>query len=404
MHKTISSQERLKKSVSLIVGSCLIAFTLLSTLILWLGQSKFTTYRYIVASVILFTIIVTGTFAYRSIKKMLWAGQRLLQNDAKNKAILKDASDGIITLKKDWSISSYNRTAEKLFQYEYKEIKGKNIGMLLSNQSDASNKTLEDIQLTRKNQKVTCQRKDGSQFPAQLSITEVHVNNTKIFTGVFRDLTEEIQHQEESEKQNWIKSSISQVYDSVKGVQDINALTAILSGTISKLLKVSVGTFYLSEHLFNDASDNLKLYGSYALKNTKELPETIPLGEGLLGQCALDGEIITLKEIPENYLPINSSSGKAPPKEIILVPVKHNKKVIGVMEFGTISSFTPMQHEFIKEIFSSVGIIVKGVVERTKIEELSIEVNNQIMAINRSNAAIEFDMDGNVLTANDLFL
>ncbi|WP_394746883.1 response regulator [Spongiimicrobium salis] len=404
MHKTISSQKRLKQSVALIVGTCLSTFTLLSILILWLGQGEFTPSTWIVAAVILAAILITGTFAYKSIRKMFWAGKRLLQNDAKNKAILKDASDGIITLKADWTISSYNRTAENLFQYPYQEIKGKNIEMLLSSESNASNEALENIQLSRKNQKVSCLRKDGTLFPALLSITEVHVNDTIIFTGVFRDLTEEIQQQEEIEKQNWIKTAVSQVYDSVKGVQDIGELTTILSKTISKLLKASVGTFYLSEHLFDETSNDLKLYGSYALKNNKNLPGTIALGEGLLGQCALDGEIITLKEIPENYLSITSSSGETAPKEMVLIPFKHNKKVIGVMEFGTITGFDPTQHEFIQEIFSSIGIIVKSAVERTKIEELSIEVNNQMMAINRSNAAIELDMDGTVLTANDIFL
>ena len=48
--------------------------------------------------------------------------------------------------------------------------------------------------------------------------------------------------------------------------------------------------------------------------------------------------------------------------------------------------------------------MIKGVIERAKTEELAIEVNNQIQAINRSNAAIEFDLEGNILTANQLFL
>ncbi|WP_136465489.1 response regulator [Flagellimonas onchidii] len=411
MHKAISSQERLKKSVGLIVGSSLSAFILLSTLILWLSQDSFTTSTWIVASFLLVSILVTGTYAYRSITKMFYAGQRLLQNDAKNKAILKDASDGIVTLKQDWTILSYNRTAEKLFQYEFKEIRSKNIGMLLSNPSEVYNEGLEKIQHTSKNQKVTCQRKDGTLFPAHLSITEVHVNDTKIWTGVFRDLTEEIQQQKEIEnrtveieRQTWVKTSVSQVYDSIKGVQDITALTTILSGVISKLLKASVGTFYLAEHLFEDDSDELKLYGSYAFKNTKELPVSLKIGEGLAGQCALEGEILYLNEIPEDYLGINSSCGKTPPNEIAIIPIKHNKEVIGVMEFGTVDKFNEAQHEFITEIFSSIGIIIKGVVERVKTEELSVEVNNQISAINRSNAAIEFDLDGHVLTANDLFL
>lgn len=48
--------------------------------------------------------------------------------------------------------------------------------------------------------------------------------------------------------------------------------------------------------------------------------------------------------------------------------------------------------------------ITQQKLQQIETEKLSVEVNNQINAINRSNAAVEFDMDGNILTANDIFL
>ncbi|SNY99581.1 response regulator [Flagellimonas pacifica] len=411
MQNAVSSEGRLNKSVSLIVVSSLTAFILLSILILWLGQNEFTTFTWLVTGILIASILFTGIYAYGNIKKMLYAGKLLLQNDAKNKAILKNAADGIVTLSQDWTILSYNRTAESLFQYKFEELKGKKIDALLTHQSGVPYEGVEDIQLTNKNQKVTGQRKDGTLFPVHLSLTEVNINSTTILTGVFRDLTEEIRQQEEIEKrtqeiekQNWIKTAVSQVYEATKGVQDIDALTAILSGVISKLLQASIGTFYLNQRLFISESDELKLYGSYAFKNTTGLSNSFKFGEGLIGQCALEGESIIITDIPEDYIEINSSAGKSKPKEITIIPIKHNKEIIGVMEFGTTTRFNSAQQEFIKEICSSIGIIIKGVVERAKTEELSIEINNQISAINRSNAAIEFDLDGNILSANSLFL
>ncbi|WP_420600908.1 response regulator [Flagellimonas sp.] len=411
MQNAVSSEERLNKSVGLIVISSLTAFILLSILILWIGRNEFTTFTWLVTGILIASILATGIYAYGNIKKMLYAGKLLLQNDAKNKAILKNAADGIVTLSQDWTILSYNRTAESLFQYKFEEIKGKKIDALLTHQSDVPHEGVGDIQLTNKSQKITGQRKDGTLFPVHLSLTEVNINGTTILTGVFRDLTDEIRQQEEIdkrtaeiEKQNWIKTAISQVYETTKGVQDITVLTTIVCGVISKLLKASVGTFYLNEHLFNPESNQLKLYGSYAFKNTTGLPDSFKFGEGLVGQCAHEGKSITITNIPEDYLEINSSAGKTIPREISIIPIKHNREIIGVMEFGTLTSFNDAQQEFISEISSSIGIIIKGVVERAKTEELSIEVNNQISAINRSNAAIEFDLDGNILTANDLFL
>ncbi|MFS4455099.1 response regulator [Maribacter sp. 2304DJ31-5] len=342
----------------------------------------------------------------------------LAQNEAKSRAIIDTAADGIVTMDGAKLIQSFNRAAELLFQYKEEEIKGKNINVLLSDEfvqnqdgsTDNSNKTGNSAMIGM-DHKVLARKKDGTIFHINISITEVRVEDKLILTGIMRDLSEETRQQEELEKrtreiekQNWIKTAISQVYEATKEVQDVTALTVILSGVISKLLEASVGTFYLNQNLFVSESDELKLYGSYAFKNTTRLPNSFKFGEGLIGQCALEGNTIVIADVPGDYLEINSGAGKTKPKEITIIPIKHNKEIIGVMEFGTTTGFNGAQQEFIEEISSSIGIIIKGVVERGKTEELSIEINNQISAINRSNAAIEFDLDGNILTANDLFL
>ncbi len=328
----------------------------------------------------------------------------LAQNEAKRRAVIDSAADGIITMDGDRLIQSLNPAAELLFQYKEEEIQGKNISILLSDEFVQNPNEAKNSTLIGKDHKVLARKKDGAIFPINISISEVQIDDKVMLTGIMRDLSEETRQLEEIEKQSWIKTAISQVYGVTKGVQDIEALTAILSGVISKLLEASVGTFYLNQGLFDSESDDLKLYGSYAFKNTTALPNSFKFGEGLIGQCALEGEPITITDIPEDYLEINSSAGKAMPKEITILPIKHNREIIGVMEFGTITGFNEAQQEFVKEICSSIGIIIKGVIERAKTEELSIEVNNQISAINRSNAAIEFDLDGNILTANKLFL
>ncbi len=359
-------------------------------------------------------LLFSALLAYKYAREQYATIRQLTQSDAEGRAILESASDCIITMEKDRTIRTFNKAAESLFQYNAQEIVGKNLSHLLVHQLPditAENEEAGNESASNNHQEVNGKRKDGSIIPIRLSITEATVQSNTILTAIVRDLTEELQQKAEIDKrtkkiedQSWIKSAISQVYEVTKGVQDIYILTTILSGAISKLLKASVGTFYLSEHLFDPDSKQLKLYGSYAFKNTSALPQCISPGEGLVGQCALEGNPITLTSIPEDYLEINSSAGKTIPKEITIVPVKHNKEVIGVMEFGTTTALTEIQREFANEICASIGIIIKGVVERAKTEELSIEINNQISAINRSNAAIEFDLEGNVLTANALFL
>ncbi|BFP42550.1 hypothetical protein FGF1_33950 [Flavobacteriaceae bacterium GF1] len=358
-------------------------------------------------------LLVSVVFVYRNLKRFFRDMEFLVHNERRSKAIIANAANGLVTLDEEGNIQDFNRAAEQLFHYKAKEVVGKHINVLLAKKQDGAGDFIvsEHIHRVEKDRKVLGRRKDGKLFPVHLSLTEVALNGTKILTGILRDLTDEERQQEEIalrtqeiEKQNWIKTAISQVYGTTKGVQDIDALTTLLSGVISKLLKASVGTFYLNQRLFDAQSDELRLYGSYAFKNTQGIPKSFKFGEGLIGQCALEGKPIFLKELPDNYLEINSSAGKAPPREISIIPITHHKEIIGIMEFGTLHSFNAAQQEFVEEIASSIGIIIKGVVERAKTEGLSTEVNNQIAAINRFNASIEFDLDGHVLSANDLFL
>ncbi|WP_431125496.1 response regulator [Flagellimonas flava] len=395
----------------------LVAMLLSSISITWLVSSydiQFLPMYWVPILGLITILLVSGLLVFRNLKKTA----RDSTHFAQNRAIIKTAAECIFTMDGNQFIQSFNPAAESLFQYTEKEIKGKHIDVLLSddfvhNSNDTTDcsKNNKNAKLIGQDQKVLARKKDGTLFNINVSIAEIQIGTEVTLAGIMRDLSEETRQQEEIEKrtqeiekQHWIKTAVSKVYDVTKGVQDIDALTAILSGVISKLLEASVGTFYLNQGLFDCDSDELKLYGSYAFKNTKDLPETLKFGEGLVGQCALEGEQIIIKDVPEDYIEVNSSSGKTTPKEITIIPIKHNREIIGVMEFGTVGTFSEAQQEFVKEICSSIGIIIKGVVERAKTEELSIEINNQISAINRSNAAIEFDLDGNILTANSLFL
>lgn len=417
-HNATSIKEKLNRSLVQTMALPVLLILLSPILIFWLGQNIYGTGSSSLNWGLIFGLLglmlASGVHIYIKIKRFFGTIELLAHNEARNKAIIDNAANGVVILNEEGNIQHFNKAAEVLFQYKRKEILGKNINVLLSEEWDGNqntSETSENIHFVGKNQKVLGRRKNGDRFSVHLSITEIAVNGSKIITGILRDLTEEDKQQEEIEhrtqeikKQNWIKTAISQVYEATKGVQDIDALTTILCGVISKLLKTSVGTFYINQSLFNAQSNELKLYGSYAFKNTKGIPNSFKFGEGLVGQCALEGNPLFLKDIPENYLEVNSSSGKTIPNEISIIPIKHNKEIIGIMEFGTIHSFDDVQKEFIEEISSAIGIIIKGVIERAKTEELSAEVNNQVAAINRFNASIEFDLDGHVLSANDLFL
>ncbi len=64
----------------------------------------------------------------------------------------------------------------------------------------------------------------------------------------------------------------------------------------------------------------LKLFAAYAYKEDKNVPKEFAIGEGLVGQCAIEKERILLTNVPSEYIKINSGLGEASPQNIVVLP------------------------------------------------------------------------------------
>lgn len=206
------------------------------------------------------------------------------------------------------------------------------------------------------------------------------------------------------EEQNWLKSSFGEVFDSVKGISEEKELADTILKMLARQLGVGVAVIYTNnDSLKNGKRAIYELQASYAYSGDN-LNKKFTYGEGIVGQVAEEKRAIILNDIPEGYLEVNAGNGVIEPVQTCAFPIIYSSTVVAVIELGLLVPLTDIQKSYLNEISSSLGVIFIGVMEQRKTEELSVEINNQIQAINRSNAAIEFDMYGHVLYANDLFL
>lgn len=115
-----------------------------------------------------------------------------------NRAIVDTAVDAIITIDEYGIIESANIAAGRMFGYSIEELAGKNVSMLMPAQHarahDGYIKRYLETGVARIigiGREVTGQRKDGTIFPADLAISEVHLGEPpRMFAGILRDLTE----------------------------------------------------------------------------------------------------------------------------------------------------------------------------------------------------------------------
>jgi PAS domain S-box-containing protein len=121
----------------------------------------------------------------------------LLESEAKMRAIVETAADGIITIDEHGCIQSFNPAAERIFGYRTDEVIARNISMLMP-EADAA---VHDSYLAQhtdtgqrkilgKGREVMGKRKNGALFPIDITVSDVQQGGMRLFVGIVRDITE----------------------------------------------------------------------------------------------------------------------------------------------------------------------------------------------------------------------
>ena len=87
----------------------------------------------------------------------------------------------------------------------------------------------------------------------------------------------------------------------------------------------------------------LTLLGSYAYTKRKNLSSRFEVGEGIVGQSALERQQILVKNVPEDYVRVVSGLGESLPRFICVTPLIHDENVRGVIEIGTLDELSDRQ-------------------------------------------------------------
>ncbi len=115
-------------------------------------------------------------------------------------AVLNNLSEGVIAIDRYGKIRAFNKTAEQIFNYKRSELLGKSVNLLMPEAVAEAHDAYINRYLITGDAKivgigpreVTARRRDGSQFPLDLSVNEIQLGDERLFVGVIRDITERI--------------------------------------------------------------------------------------------------------------------------------------------------------------------------------------------------------------------
>jgi len=174
---------------------------------------------------------------------------------------------------------------------------------------------------------------------------------------------------EKNTEQDWLKTNIARFTRMLQGQRDPMTVSKMILSELAPLVNAEHGVFY-SMIGPNGQRAHLAFQAGYAYKQRKNLPREFNLGEGLVGQCALEKRRIVLTQVPSDYIRINSALGEAAPANIIVLPVLFEGEVRAVIELASFQPFSATHMDFLDQLMESIGIVLNTIEANSRTEDL----------------------------------
>ncbi len=168
-----------------------------------------------------------------------------------------------------------------------------------------------------------------------------------------RDNLQKVARQEEERK--WANEGYTTFIDILRNhVDSLAELGTRLLASVVKYLKVNQGgLFILNEEAPEDV--HLELVACYAWGKRKFVQKQIRRGEGLVGQAWIEGDKIYLTEVPPDYVKITSGLGESTPSAVLILPLRFNEQIYGVIELASFTPLEPHQVALLEKMAESVA-------------------------------------------------
>ncbi|TME08816.1 MAG: response regulator, partial [Chloroflexi bacterium] len=198
-----------------------------------------------------------------------------------------------------------------------------------------------------------------------------------------------------TKEQDWLKTNIARFTRMLQGQRDLMTVSKMIMSELAPLVNAEHGAFY---GMVNPTGTEpyLIFQAGYAYKPRKGLSREFHLGEGLIGQCAVEKRRILLTNVPPDYVRITSGLGEAPPLNIVILPVLFEGDVRAVLELASFEPFGATHQDFLDQLTDSIGVVLNNIEANSRTEgllrqsqSLANELQSQQDQLQRTNAELE---------------
>src|SRR5437773_3091966 len=194
-------------------------------------------------------------------------------------------------------------------------------------------------------------------------------------------------------EQDWLKTNLAKFSRMLQGQKDMLTVAKLILSELAPVVEAQHGVFYIME---SKEEPVLRLLASYAYRARKNVGNEFRLGEGIVGQAAVEREKILLTNVPPDYIQVTSGLGEAPPLNILVLPVIFEGQVKAVIELASFARFSATHQAFLDQLMESIGIVLNTIAANTRTEDLlkqsqslATELQVRQRELTRSNAELE---------------
>ena len=162
-------------------------------------------------------------------------------------------------------------------------------------------------------------------------------------------------------EQDWLKTNLARFTGMLQGQRDLSTVGRMLLSELAPLVNAQQGVIYqMGSEAPASGQGTLVLLSTFA--DTPEgYVQEVRIGEGLVGQCAAGKRRMLISELPKKTTSIRSGLFKAPPKNVIVLPVLFEDRVKAVIELASLGAFTASHLAFLEQLTASIGIVLNSI-------------------------------------------
>ncbi len=171
-----------------------------------------------------------------------------------------------------------------------------------------------------------------------------------------------------NEEQDWLKTNLARFTRILQGQRNLLTVGKLILSELAPLVSAQQGVFYIMSSA--DGDPELKLLASYAGPDSGAIKPRFKLGEGMIGQAAVEKRRVLLSDVPTDYLTVSSGLGESRPINIVVLPILFEGEVKAVMELSSLERFNSTHQAFLDQLTESIGIVLNTIEANTRTENL----------------------------------